>query len=306
MDVLGFIINLFKSALVIMFPLLMPSLGEAISERSGILHIGLESYMLVGALFAYYGTYFTNSLLIGLMTGIASGALLSLLYGFFVITLKANQIICGLGIWLFGMGFTAYLFRLIPVRAPIEGFSDVHIKFLSDLPMIGPILFQQNILVYVGLLLVIVSYIFLYYTPFGLLVRATGDNPLAVDMAGKNVFLVRYVCVLICGAIAGLGGAYLVLVVLHQFSEGMTAGRGFIALCIVIFGNWNPWRILLGTLLFAGIDAFQLRMQPIASDIPFPFFLMAPYVLTLVVLVGLIGKVSAPLKLMVPYTKGEE
>src|SRR4030067_3397280 len=121
MDIFSFVINLLKATLGLMIPLLMPSLGEAISERSGVLHLGLESYMLVGALFAYYGTYFTNSLVMGLITGMASGALLSLLFGFFVITLRGNQIICGLGTWLFGLGFTSYLFRLIPIRDPIEG-----------------------------------------------------------------------------------------------------------------------------------------------------------------------------------------
>jgi simple sugar transport system permease protein len=305
MDIFSFIINMLKSCMVMAFPLLVPSLGEAISERSGVLNIGIDSYMLVGALSAYYATYFTDNLMLGLIAGITAGALLSSIHAFLSITIKANQIIAGIGMWLFGVGFTAYVFRLVPIRDKVRGFSDVHIKVLGDIPIIGPILFQQNVFVYVGLLLVIVFYFLFYSTPFGLIVKATGDNPLAVDMAGKNVYLVRYVCVLIGGAMAGLAGSYLVLVVLHQFSENMTAGRGFIALCIVIFGNWNPWKILLGTFLFAGIDAFQLRMQQI-SDIPFPFFLMLPYVLTLIVLVGFVGKVEDPLKMMIPYRKGEE
>ena len=306
MDISVFIINMLKSCLAMLFPLLVPSLGEALSERSGIYNVGVEGYMLVGAIFAYYGTYFTDNLLLGLIVGIAAGASLSLLHAFLSISIKANQIISGIGIWLFAMGFTAYIFRLVPIREPINGFSGVHIRVLSDLPIIGPILFQQNILVYFGFVLVLVFYMLFYFTPFGLLVRATGDNPLAVDMAGHNVFLIRYICVLICGAMSGLGGSYLSLAILHQFSENMTAARGFIALCIVIFGNWNPSKILLGAFIFAGVDAFQLRMQAIGSNIAYPFLLMSPYVLTLIVLVGFVGKVEEPKKLIVPYTKGEE
>ena len=305
MEVSSFIIYMLKSTIAMLFPLLLPSLGEAISERSGVLNIGIDSYMLMGALCAYYGTYFTGSLLVGILAGMAGGGLLSLVHAILSISIKANQIICGIGIWLFGLGFTSYVFRLVPIRDTIEGFSELRLGFLSDLPVVGKILFQQNILVYFGLVLVILCYLFLYRTPVGLMLRATGDNPMAVDMAGHNVYAMRYLGTLVGGVLAGLGGAYLVLSVLHQFSENMTAGRGFICLCIVIFGNWNPARILLGAILFAGIDAFQLRMQPI-SDIPFPFFLMLPYVLTLIVLVGLIGKVSDPVKLMVPYRKGED
>lgn len=306
MDISAFIINMFKCCVTMMFPLLVPSLGEAVSERAGIYNVGVEGFMLVGALFAYYATYLTHSLFLGLLAGMLAGGLLSIIHAFFSITIKANQIISGVGMWWLGMGLTAYLFRLIPIRDRIEGFTEIQVPVLAKIPVIGPILFQQNLLVYLGFFLVAIFHIFSNYTPGGTLIRATGDGPLAVDMAGHNVSLTRYISVLTCGVMSGLGGAYTSLVVLHQFSENMIAGRGFIALCIVIFGNWNPVRILLGALTFAMIDSFQLRMQAIGADIPYPLLLMAPFLITLIVLIGFGGNVEEPRKLTVPYHKGEE
>jgi simple sugar transport system permease protein len=179
---------------------------------------------------------------------------------------------------------------------------------LSSLPEIGPVLFQQDVLFYIAILLVLVFALIMFRTRFGLIVSATGENPLAVDMAGYNVAKIRYISVLICGAMAGLGGSYLPLAVLHRFSENMTAGRGFMALCIVIFGGWNPWGILAGSLLFAFFDALQLQMRVSGLTVPFPLLLMLPYVITIIVLVGVAGairKAAPPNKLAIPYIKGE-
>jgi simple sugar transport system permease protein len=306
MDISVFIATVLKSSLAMTPPLLFPSLGEAISERAGVYNVGIEGYMLAGAIFGYYGAYISNSMLLGLIIGMAGGALLSLIHAFLSIHIKANQIISGIGIWLFAMGITAFLYRTLNIREPVKGFSDVHLRVLSDLPLVGPVLFQQNVLVYLGFLLVLLFYVLFHFTSFGLLVRATGDNPLAVDLAGHNVSLIRYLCVLICGAMSGLGGLYLSLAILRQFSENMTAGVGFIALCIVIFGDWNPPRILWGAILFAAVNAIQLRIQASGMDIPYPLLLMSPYIITLIILVGFIGKVNEPKKLLVPYVKGEE
>lgn len=306
MDLVSFIINIFKSCVTMIFPLLIPSLGEAVSERAGIYNVGVEGFMLVGALISYYGAYWTNNLFWGLMAGVAAGIMLSIIHAFFSITLKSNQIISGVGIWLLGTGLTAYLYRLIPIKDSIEGFQQLKIPFFSEIPFIGPILFQQNLLVYFGFIICFLLYIFLNHTPGGTLIRAVGDGPLAVDMAGHNVAVIRYLAVITCGGLSGLGGAYISLVVLHQFSENMIAGRGFIALCIVIFGNWNPARILLGAAIFAWVDSFQLRMQAIGTDIPYPLLLMAPYLITLIVLIGFVGKVDEPKKLTIPYFKGED
>jgi len=206
------------------------------------------------------------------------------------------------------MGFSAFIFRTAGITEALKGFTAIHIPVLSELPIAGPILFSQNVLFYIALLLVVAFAIIMFRTRFGLIVRATGENPLAVDMAGYSVFKMRYMSVLICGAMSGFGGAYLPLAVLHRFSENMTAGRGFIALCIVIFGGWNPWGILGGSLLFTLVDALQMQMQAAGVAVPFPLLLMLPYVITIIVLVGIVGvirKVTAPKKLAIPYIKGE-
>ncbi len=290
------------------FPLAIPSLGEAVSERSGVYNIGIEGYMLMGAISAYLGASITGNLWLGVAIGMLAGAVLSLVHAYLSITLKASQIISGMAIWLFSMGFSAYLYRTVGIIDPIDGFSDIQIPVLSELPIVGPILFQQNVLFYIGIFLVFVFVILLFRTRFGLVVRATGDNPLAVDIAGHNVYSIRYISVLISGAMSGLGGAYLTLAILHRFAENISSGRGFIALAIVIFGGWSPWPMLGGALLFAGVDALGLSMQVAKVPVPYPLLLMLPYVVTVVVLVIIAGirkKVIMPRKLTIPYIKGE-
>jgi len=290
------------------FALLVPSLGEAISERSGVYNVGVEGYMLMGAISSYLVAVTTGNLWLGIVAGMLGGAALSLVHAFLSVTLKTNQIISGIAIWLFSMGFSSFIFRTVGITDAIEGFAPIHIPVLSDLPGIGPIIFHQNVLFYISILLVVVFAIIMFRTRFGLIVRATGENPLAVDMAGYNVSLIRYVSVLICGAMSGLGGSYLPLAVMYRFNENMTAFRGFMALAIVIFGRWNPWGILGGSLLFAFVDALQIRLQAVGVPIPFPLLLMLPYVVTIVVLVGVaavIKRVAIPRKLAIPYIKGE-
>jgi len=292
------------------FTLFVPALGETISQRAGVYNVAAEGYMLVGALSAYIATGITGSPWVGIIAGIAGGMLLSLVHAFLSINIKANQFVSGMALWLFSMGFTSYIFRTVKIsEAGIKGFNPVEIPYLSDIPYIGRVLFSSNVLFYIGLVLIIVFYFLLYKTRFGLLIRSTGENPFAVDMAGYNVYKIRYGGVLICGAMSGLGGSYLPLVVLHNFNENMTAGRGFIALCIVILGRWNPLGVFIGSILFAFVDALQMQLQVLGSKIPYPLLLMLPYVVTIIVLVGLgpiMKKAAAPKKLAVPYEKGEE
>ncbi|MAF85265.1 MAG: branched-chain amino acid ABC transporter permease [Dehalococcoidales bacterium] len=302
------IVSVLVATLRTSFPLLVPSLGEAVSERSGVLNIGIEGYMLMGAVSSYLVAVTTGDLWLGIVMGMLAGMALSLVHAYLSITLKANQIVSGIAIWLFSMGFSTFIFRTVGIEASIEGFLPIYVPVLSEIPIVGPILFQQNVLFYISLLLIFVFTIILFRTPFGLTVRAVGENPLAVDMGGHNVYLIRYASVLICGAMAGLGGAYLPLAILRRFSENMTAGRGFIALCIVIFGGWSPWPMLGGSLLFAGADALQMRMQAAGVPVPAPLLLMLPYVVTIIILVGVIGvirKITPPRKLAIPYIKGE-
>lgn len=287
--------------------LLLPALGEMMSERSGVYNVGLEGYMLLGALSGYYGVYLSGNLAVGILMGIAGGMLLSLVHAYLCVTHKANQILSGISLWIFGMGISSYLFRAIEVSSGVEFFKAVHIPVLSELPIAGPVFFQQNVIVYITLGLVAVFMFVLFRTPFGLLLRATGDNPLAVDIAGHNVNRIRYASVLICGAMGGFGGAYMSLGILDRFIENMTAGRGFVALALVIFGNWNPLWILGGTLIFTAIDSLQLFVQAEgAINVPYPFLLMSPYVIALIILVFSGRRAVGALKLFIPYKKGEE
>ena len=308
MDFYLFSASVLAATLRMSFSLIVPSLGEAVSQRSGVLNIGIEGYMLMGAIISYLTVANTGSLWFGVIMGIIAGAILSLMFAYLSISLKTNQIISGLAIWMLSMGSSSFLFRTLGITKEINGFSAVKIPVLSEIPVIGTILFQQNILFYIAILLVVVFSLVMFRTRFGIIIRATGENPLAVDMAGYSVEKMRYISVLICGAMSGFGGAYLVLAVIHRFTENITAGRGFIALCIVILGRWNPWGVLAGSLLFAFVDALQMHLQVLGVPVPYPLLLMSPYVVTIIVIVGITGiikKVLPPKKLAIPYFKGE-
>ena len=292
------------------FTLFIPAIGEAVSQRAGVYNVAAEGYMLVGALSAYLGTVYFGNIWLGVLCGILGGMALSLVHAYLSINIKASQFVSGIALWLFSMGFTSYLYRVAGLLdRNIKGFAPVKIPFLSDIPYVGLIFFSSNVLFYIGLVLIVIIYVFLFKTRMGLLIRSVGENPFAVDMAGYSVERIRYIAVLICGGMSGLGGAYLPLVILHNFNENITAGRGFIVLCIVILGRWSPLGVFVGSILFAGVDAFQMQIQAAGSNIPYPLLLMSPYVITIIVLVGmgpLLKKATAPKKLAVPYIKGEE
>jgi simple sugar transport system permease protein len=310
LDIQNLIILVIAATFRMSFTLFVPALGETVSQKAGVYNVAAEGYMLVGAIAAFMGTVVSGYIWVGLVAGILGGMMLSLLHAYLSISMKANQFVSGMALWLFSMGFSSYIFRTAGLlERNIEGIVPIKVPVLSKIPLLGPTLFSSNVLFYVGLLLVIIFYFFLFKTRLGLLIRSTGENPFAVDMAGYDVNLIRYISVLICGAMSGLGGAYLPLVILHNFNENMTAGRGFIALCIVILGRWNPISVFVGALLFAGVDALQMQLQAGGSKIPYPLLLMLPYVISIIVLVGLgplLKKVVAPKKLAVPYEKGEE
>jgi len=257
--------------------LLLPALGEGLSQRSGTLNIGVEGYMLVGALTGYFTLLYYESTVLAFIFAMFAGFLLSLIHSFFTVTLKCSQIVSGTGIWLFGFGLTSYVYRLVNVVEVVPKLKVLPIIFLSEIPFLGPILFKQNIMVYIAYLLVPVFAVLLYRTPWGLLIRGVGDSPLSTDMSGYNVYFIRYACISICGMMAGLGGAYLSIGSLSQFSEGLTAGKGFIAIAIVTFGSWDPIKILIGAIFFSIIDAIQLNLQASGSKIPFPLLIIMPY-----------------------------
>ena len=286
-------------------PLLLASLGEIVSERSGVFNIGLEGMMLMGAFCGFLGLHLTDSLSIGILAGMAGGLFLALISAYLSVTLGVDQIVSGIALNIFAVGFTSSFYRIIfgltPPQVETSRMFPLGIPWLEDLPFIGPIFFNQVPLVYVAFALVPLLWFILFRTTIGLQVRSLGEHPLAADIAGVSVAQIRYLSVLLAGSFAGLGGAYLSLGPLNLFSDNMIAGRGFIALAVVIFGRLNPFGALGAALLFGAAEALQLRLQAMGLDIPYQILLMLPYVATVVVLVGLIGKTRLPAALGVPY-----
>ncbi|MEM3506041.1 MAG: ABC transporter permease [Candidatus Bathyarchaeia archaeon] len=306
----NFIIGLLAAAVRFSTPLILPAFGEILAERSGVLNLGVEGIMLMGAFLGFIGAYFTGDLFIGIAFSIIIGAILGLIHAFVCVTLRANQIVSGMAIWFLGWGMSGFLYRMIfgirPLPVTIEGFKTINVPLLSEIPFIGQILFQQNLLVYISLILIPIMYLAIFKTTFGLKIRATGENPRTADVAGVNVYLIRYICVITGGALAGLGGGYLSLAHLNMFIDNMTLGRGFIAIAIVYFGKWNPYKTFIGALIFGGVDALQSRLQAMKLGIPFQFLLMLPYALTILALLGLARKAESPAALTIPYQREEK
>jgi ABC-type uncharacterized transport system permease subunit len=288
-------------------PILYPALGGIFSERSGVLNIGLEGMMLISAFTAVVGSYFTGNPWIGVLCGIAGGLLAALIHAFMCINLRADQAIVGTGINILGQGLPNFLLLKIwgqqGISPVVPRISDWRIPFIADLPIIGPILGSQSPLVYLALVLVPVSWYILFRTPFGLRLRSVGENPRAAETVGISVYKMRYSGVLISGLMASLGGAFLSVSYLAQFVNLMTAGRGFIGLAAMIFGRWNPFGALFACLLFGFADSLQASAQAAGVLIPPQFLLMLPYVLTIVALVGAMGRAEPPAFDGKPYEK---
>lgn len=303
-----FWIGLLAAAVRLATPILLAALGELFAERAGVLNIGLEGMMLCGALGGFLGSQATGNPWIGVLTGVFAGCLLALLFAYLTITLSADQVICGIMVNLLALGATGFLHRsiygittIIPSATPLK---DWHIPYLSEIPFLGPILFQQNPMVYISIALVFVCWFILARTTWGLKIRAVGEYPQSADSVGVSVAKVRYAAVLGCGALAGMGGAFLSLGQLNMFVEHMTAGRGFIALAVVIFGRWHPLGALGASLLFGAAEALQIRIQALGIDIPFQFLAILPYALTVVALVSIAGRSVQPAALGLPYRRG--
>lgn len=295
-------------------PLLFAAIGGLFSERSGVINIALEGKMLLGALIGFMIAYSTGNPWLGLVGAMLAGAILALLFAYVTITLGADQIVTAVAINLIVTGFTGVVFR--QMKAANSGslsaptFPTWNIPFLSDLPFIGPLLFNHLPLVYLAFLLVPLTSFVFYRTTWGLSVRAVGEHPRAADTLGVNVLLVRYLCVIWSGMMAAAGGAVLSIGFNSTFIEGMTAGRGFIAFSAIVFGNWTPLGALLASLLFGFADAFQLRIQsgilaPLGiPEIPYQFPVMLPYVVTLIALFFTV-KMHWPAAAAIPYKREE-
>ncbi|HEY3251485.1 MAG TPA: ABC transporter permease [Ignavibacteria bacterium] len=285
-------IAFFMQTLRITIPYLLPSLGATFSEKGGVINIALEGMLLFGAFFTTVGTYYTNNIGIGILCGITGGIFLALVHSITVITFKANQIVSGIALNLMAFGTSKFLCKLIfnssSNSARISGLESFNIPFIN------------NPFILLSLLAIIISQFVVNKTRFGLRLRAVGENPEAADTLGINVTKIRYYGVLISGALAGLGGAWLAFDQ-HSFTDGMSAGRGYIALAAMIIGKWRPLPAALACLIFGFAESFTLQFQ--SSGIPTQFIQMLPYVVTIVVLAGFIGKSTPPAADGIPFEK---
>lgn len=281
--------SLLTVAIAASIPVMYAALGAVFSERSGISNLGLEGVMLMGAVFGFKAVVSTNSLTMAILATILTGILIGLFYSLMVVTLHANQTVCGLALTIFGTGFSGYLgSSMYGIPAPVS-FHKIPIPVLSDIPVLGPVLFHQDIMTYAVLIMVPIATIYIYRTRFGLSLRAVGENPSAVDSAGKSVEGMRYGYTCFGCMMAAMGGAYLTLCYSPSWTDQITAGKGWIAVAIVIFSTWNPLFAALGALLFGGIDVLAMRLQTYGLNIPIFFINMLPYlgtVLTLILTTG--------------------
>lgn len=282
--------------------------GEILTERSGILNLGVEGIMITGAFTGFAVSYLTGNLGLGLLAAMLAGALIALIHAFLSITVGANQVVSGVSLVAFGTGLTNLLGKpYVGLVGP--KFSRFEIPGLSNIPLVGPALFNQDILVYAALLLAPALTVWIYKTRPGLNLRATGENPRSADAMGVNVIAIRYLYVLVGGMLIGLGGAHLSLAYAAGWQDGLTAGRGWVAVALVIFAMWDPLRAVLACIIFGGIEGIQFRIQATGIGVPTYFLRMLPYIATIIVLwfvswrSGTGKKVSAPAALSTFYER---
>ncbi|MCC6616250.1 MAG: ABC transporter permease [Anaerolineae bacterium] len=300
--------SVFATCLRLATPYLFAAIGEMFGQRSGVLNLGVEGIMLMGAFFAHYVVLSTGSLLLGVIGALIAGLVMGIAVAFVNVTLKAEQGISGIGVYLFGLGMSELLFKtLVGTPRSVSGFPPLHIPVLSDIQFlgIGQIFFQHNLLVYVAFALVPISAYVLRRTPLGLMIRAVGQNPEAADAMGISVTRVRYMTVIFGAMMAGLAGASLSIALLNVFQQNLTSGLGFIAIALVYFGRWRPFGVMLGALLFSFVNALQLQISAIGIDVPSEFAVMAPYVITIIALVFASKQTEKPTALTKPFDRGE-
>ncbi len=303
---LAFFTDYLSASVRLAVPLAFAALGGLLSERSGVLNIGLEGMLLTGAFVSAAATFYSGSGWWGTVAAFLAGCLVGLLHAYLSVTLRVDQLVSGLAINLSAAGLTAFGARLIFTTETTQNLASIPaiaLPGLSQIPVLGPVLFRQNALVYLLLVLIPVLTYGLFWTGWGLTLRAVGEYPRAADTAGIPVAIVRYLCVVLSGGLAALGGAYLVLVHVRFFTEGMSAGKGFIALAALIFGKWHPVYTVLACVLFGATEALQLRVQALNLNIPYQVLTLLPYLIALLALVGLAGKSTPPAALGVPYVK---
>jgi simple sugar transport system permease protein len=302
------LVGILTSGIRLATPYLFASIGEMFGQRSGVYNLGVEGIMLMGAFAAFYVTFITENPWLGLLAAIVVGLIMGLAMAVISVTLQAEQGISGIGVYLFGLGMSDLLFqRMLGTVETVRGFQPVKIPVLGDIPVIGPILFEQSVMVYIAYLLVPIAWYVMYRTTLGLKIRAVGENPAAGDALGVSVARTRYATVTLGGILAGVAGASLSIALLNVFQQNLTSGIGFIAVALVYFGGWRPYGVLFGALLFSMVNALQLWIQ--ALNIPIPgdaseLLIMMPYVLTILVLIVAAGRMRKPAALGVPYERG--
>lgn len=305
MNNLNFFSDYLIASLSLAVPLAFAALGGMYSERSGVLNIALEGMLITGAFSSAAATFYTGNPWLGVLCALIAGGLVGLLHAFLCVTLYVNQLVSGLAINLVAAGLTSFLARLVfngSSTQRLPGIEPMFIPGFANIPIFGSLLFQQDVLVYLLITLVAISIYILFHTSFGLTLRAVGEYPQAAATAGLSVSRVRYLAVIISGCLTSLGGADLTLVQIKFFTEGMSAGKGFIAIAALIFGRWHPLGSTLACFLFGATEALQLRIQALGVNIPYQFLVMLPYAIALFALVGLAGKSIPPQGLGVPYS----
>lgn len=292
------IVNFARLVMLALVPYVLASQGTMLGGRTGIFNVAQEGIMLVGASVGFLGAYLYGNLFYGLLLAMLVGGLVGLALAYFTTTLKMNQFVIGLALFFFCLGLSTLLYKFVigvslqpPLIPTLQG---VPIPGLSQIPILGDILFNQNWLVYIAILLSIFLYYLLYKTSIGLELRAVGENPMAADSLGVNVALMRYTTAIVGGALIGLAGAYLPMVYTGTFTAGIVRGRGWLAIALTFFGGWSPHLIFLGSLFFAGIEVLSFRVQVVGLGIPYQFLLMLPYVATILVMVFAFKWVRVP------------
>jgi len=298
------LLGILTSGIRLATPYLYAGIGETFSQRSGVLNLGVDGQMLMGAFAGFYVVFSTGNLWLGLLAALAVGALMGLAMAFISVTLRAEQGISGIGVFLFGLGLSELLFqKTIGTVETVRGFRPLQIPVLSSIPVLGEILFSHNILVYGAFLLVPVAWFVLHKTTIGLNIRAVGENPEAADSLGVSVARVRYFTVTLGGALSGVAGASLSIALLNVFQQNLTNSLGFIAVALVYFGGWRPFGLLAGALIFSMLNALQVWVQTLGIPVPAEIALMMPYVLTIVVLALSVQRVRPPTALTKPFLR---
>lgn len=307
---ISFLTGFLAATLRMMVPILVTALGEMISERSGIMNLGIEGILVMGAFAGFYAAFISGSLLFGFLMGGLAGLLLGWMMGVASVRFRANQIVAGVGIWIFcqGMGslLNRSLFGVLDTRPTVATLPQINFPLLSEIPVLGPVLFNQDIFVYLVFLSVpLLGFIF-RKTAWGINIDTVGEHPRAGDAAGLNVGLIRYLCVSIGGFMAGLGGAYLSLGLYGLYTNDLSIGLGWMAIAVVVFGKWRPWGLVGGAAIFGAAKALQFRLQAMSFPLPYQFLLMMPFLVTLIFVIFFVRGESGPSALTRPYSRASK